>query len=256
MSTRDSAEAQKRYFAQQSVRSLRGARTHGRKLQVLMETISPSVFPIVVELGSGTGLHAQALSRKGFRVIATDLSHEMVYQVRRRAGAADSLICDAASIPLRDECADMVFCVATLHHIEDPSLAIKEAHRVLRRGGVIGIAEPNPLNPWIFFSTFVRWNTEAQRLRLTHWMISKYLSLAGFVLIRETSIIFLPSGPRGLERILDNIERCFESLPLLQRLGAQNVVKAIKGSADRDSDCLTHSSARGERARKTQKSSI
>lgn len=100
MIARGFAEAQKRCFAQLGFRC--GARTHGRKLQGLMETISPSVFPIVVELGSDTGLDARALLRKGYRVVATDLSYEIMYQARKEPVAPNFLIRDAASLRTRN----------------------------------------------------------------------------------------------------------------------------------------------------------
>jgi SAM-dependent methyltransferase len=41
----------------------------------------------------------------------------------------------AYSIPLPDETFDSVLCTYVLEHVEEPSLAIAEAHRILKKGG-------------------------------------------------------------------------------------------------------------------------
>lgn len=42
----------------------------------------------------------------------------------------------AYDIPVKDEHFDTVLCTAVLEHLEEPDKAIKEANRVLKRGGI------------------------------------------------------------------------------------------------------------------------
>jgi len=50
--------------------------------------------------------------------------------VERRVGSAER-------IPIEDEAVDYVFANMLLHHVEEPSRAIREMARVLRPGGVV-----------------------------------------------------------------------------------------------------------------------
>jgi SAM-dependent methyltransferase len=48
---------------------------------------------------------------------------------------------DVTALPFADAAFDAVFCHAVLHHLRDPLAALREFRRVLRRGGVIGVAD-------------------------------------------------------------------------------------------------------------------
>jgi SAM-dependent methyltransferase len=50
---------------------------------------------------------------------------------------------DAHELPLPDATADRVRTDRVLQHLRDPGLALREAARVLRPGGVVGMAEPD-----------------------------------------------------------------------------------------------------------------
>lgn len=68
--------------------------------------------PVVVELGAGTGLGTQRLARRFGRIVALDLSLEMIRQVG--ASEADRVVADGARLPLRDRSVDVLVLVNML----------------------------------------------------------------------------------------------------------------------------------------------
>ncbi len=98
----------------------------------------------VLDMACGTGLVslplADAVGPTG-RVIATDLSDEMIVTVRQTAAARglaqlQAFRADAEDVPMvPDASVDVVTCALGLMYVPDPRKAIAEALRVLRPGG-------------------------------------------------------------------------------------------------------------------------
>ena len=49
---------------------------------------------------------------------------------------------DAALLPFADGCFDVVICSELLEHVQAPPQVLREAHRILRRGGILLICAP------------------------------------------------------------------------------------------------------------------
>jgi SAM-dependent methyltransferase len=107
--------------------------------------------PLVLDLGSGSGNSVFPLLElfKDGRVVATDLSPNLLAIMERHAATAPSIrnrlsyVCvDACSDYLRPGAFDLVVGAAILHHLIDPRLALRAAIRVLRPGGLAIFFEP------------------------------------------------------------------------------------------------------------------
>ncbi len=101
----------------------------------------------VLELGSGTGFFAVNLVKAGLldgAVVCSDLSPGMLEVCARNAAAngvtVTTRVADAEHLPFPDESFDAVVGHAVLHHLPVPGLAVREAFRVLRPGGVLVVA--------------------------------------------------------------------------------------------------------------------
>lgn len=112
-----------------------------RVTSLALEKLLPSDL-VLADVGCGTGSLTFELARFAKRVIAIDLSREML----RRAGylAKEQGIRnvefrrgDAAKLPLENETVDAAFCVMVLHFLANPAQAIKELCRITRPGGSI-----------------------------------------------------------------------------------------------------------------------
>ncbi|MGQ0600878.1 MAG: methyltransferase domain-containing protein, partial [Anaerolineales bacterium] len=98
--------------------------------------------------GCGTGVAARALARRqGFvgRVTGIDLSPYLT-EVAARLAAEESLgnrvtfcVGDTRSLDLSDGTFDAVIAHTLLSHVGDPFVVVKEAARVVKPGGMVGI---------------------------------------------------------------------------------------------------------------------
>ncbi|MGH9486480.1 MAG: class I SAM-dependent methyltransferase [Terriglobales bacterium] len=99
----------------------------------------------VVDLGCGSGEDIVVLGTRGAFVTGVDLSAELIEVARRRARhygvTADLRVASAYATGLPDRCADVVFCMAVLHHL-DLARAKREILRLLRPGGRLILREP------------------------------------------------------------------------------------------------------------------
>src|SRR5687767_87665 len=120
---------------------------------------------ILLDAACGTGLPSLALAgrvRPGGKVIATDISSEMLAAARRKAEAAgidniEHRVMDVATLGFPDASFDAVTCSFGLMFCPDPVKAASELRRVLRPGGRFAIAvwdEPakNPFFRTVFDS--------------------------------------------------------------------------------------------------------
>src|SRR2546427_2855316 len=92
---------------------------------------------VAADIGAGTGFITEGLVRRGVKVIAVDESEKMLDELSRRmpVSGVERRVGSAERIPIEDEAVDYVFANMLLHHVEEPSRAIREMARVLRPGG-------------------------------------------------------------------------------------------------------------------------
>jgi SAM-dependent methyltransferase len=96
----------------------------------------------VLEIGCGTGLLAQELSRHFDSVLAIDISESMlaIARARRPAVNLEYLLADAGSAPLEGEF-DAIVSHTTLHHIDDVPALIRRCKAALAPRGRLLIVD-------------------------------------------------------------------------------------------------------------------
>jgi len=99
-----------------------------------------------LDIGCGEGRLLRDLKRLGHRVIGVDASPTLVAAARERDPSMDIRLADAAALPLADAGADLVIAFMSLHDIDALSACVREAARVLCRGGRLCLAIVHPIN--------------------------------------------------------------------------------------------------------------
>ena len=185
---------------------------HGRRF---LEIVPPP-GRLTVDLGAGEGRLARDLRSLGHRVIALDASPSLARACAEMDEAIPVVIADAAVVPLRSGCADLVIAFMSLMDIDDWTSTIAEASRLLSPGErfLIAIVHPinaagsfqgdgeNPDDPFVIsgsYMTTTRFEDRIERdgLAMTfhgeHRPLSAYFSVlrgSGFVVedIREVTV--------------------------------------------------------------------
>lgn len=104
----------------------------------LLDSLGDLTGRNVLEVAFGTGHLAAEAAARGATVVGVDFAPAMVALARQRVPGASFHEGDAEKLPFGNEQFDAVMCCFGLMHFADPSRALREAARVLKRGGVIG----------------------------------------------------------------------------------------------------------------------
>lgn len=104
----------------------------------------------VLDVATGTGLVAERLLARGFRVTGLDQSPEMLGVARRRLdGRAGLVEGSAEALPFGDASFDHLTFTYLLRYVDDPARTLAELARVVRPGGTMAMLEFGlPRGPW------------------------------------------------------------------------------------------------------------
>lgn len=125
-----------------------GARSLERDAGFVLSLLRPGLR--VVDVGCGPGSITLGLARRVApgRVVGIDLHAERLATARDAAlqaglGNAGFETGEAASLPLEDGTADLVFANGLIEHLADPAAALREFRRVLKPGGALALRSPD-----------------------------------------------------------------------------------------------------------------
>jgi ubiquinone/menaquinone biosynthesis C-methylase UbiE len=112
----------------------------GSDLARMLALADPQPTDTLLDTATGGGHVARVLGPHAGRVIASDLTPEMLDHAipyLREQGLPDveRLVADAQDLPLADASVDVVTCRIAPHHFPDPAAFVAEVARVLRPGG-------------------------------------------------------------------------------------------------------------------------
>ncbi|WP_369283098.1 class I SAM-dependent methyltransferase [Oscillibacter sp. GMB15532] len=130
--------------------SLEGYYTKPHKAE-LIKQVSIRDGDSVLDVACGNGTLLGTLSKKasihGFGV---DLSEKMIAAARERYPDCTFTVSACVPLPFENESMDVITVSCAFHHFEDPHAFASECMRVLKKNGMIYMAEP-------FFTPVIRW---------------------------------------------------------------------------------------------------
>ena len=144
----------------------------------------------ILDIGCGFGWHAKMFNDYGADVTGLDFSKEKLEIFEKLTVGRENITWvygSAFNIPLKSNFFDVVFMNQTIHHLIDPDLALREAHRVLKENGLIFISDSNRLNLYYTQHRFRKRIGTDKEFRhhyymnfFTHYEITKILQKNGF----------------------------------------------------------------------------
>jgi SAM-dependent methyltransferase len=101
---------------------------------------------VVLDLGCGSGYGAASIGEQAEHVVGVDVDGDAVafaQQRYSRANVSFSRIEAGKELPFADNSFDVVLSFQVIEHVRDDGGYLKEAHRVLRPGGVVVLVTPD-----------------------------------------------------------------------------------------------------------------
>jgi 2-polyprenyl-3-methyl-5-hydroxy-6-metoxy-1,4-benzoquinol methylase len=102
---------------------------------------------LVLDAGCGTGLFSIEASRRGFAIIAIDLSRKQLKHSKKlfsdEAVCIPLIRCSLTHLPLRDSIFDSVMCCDVIEHVPMINYVFSEFNRILRTKGNVCLTTPN-----------------------------------------------------------------------------------------------------------------
>ena len=147
-------------------------------------------------------------SQQGAHVYGIDISEPTVIQARAafetKPKCFHGAVADIRELPFRDASFDAIYSMGTIEHFDETEHAVEEMARVLKSGGRAIVGVPNRYDP--FLRPLVA--TALQALGLYSYGYEKsfsrralreMLERAGFTVVAETAILFIPGWLRMLD---------------------------------------------------------
>jgi len=102
---------------------------------------------VVVDVGCGSGGPLEFLSTRGAKVIAVDVSNEVIAIARENiagvGGVVDFRLATTQEIPVSSNFATRVVCMEVLEHVDDPEYSLSEMYRIGQSGALYVLTVPD-----------------------------------------------------------------------------------------------------------------
>jgi ubiquinone/menaquinone biosynthesis C-methylase UbiE len=146
MSDELKAKAQSQFGASADAYASSDVHARGESLAILVELVKPQGDWQALDVATGAGHTALAFAPHVARVIAADLTEEMLAKTAELAAERDldkleTRVADAEALPFEDAVFDLVTCRLAFHHFPNPRRVVDEFARVLKPGGILGFSD-------------------------------------------------------------------------------------------------------------------
>jgi SAM-dependent methyltransferase len=162
-----------------------------------------------LDVGCGPGVTDAYLLPHVGSLTGVDPSTDFVERAARNNPGASYLASDGQVLPFEDARFDVTFAICVVHHVEQSGWEAfaSELVRVTRPGGLLMIAEHNPVNPLTRLAV-ARCEFDEDAVLLGPRCVAALFETAGARVVESRYILFFPwrwRGFRGFERYLGKL---------------------------------------------------
>jgi ubiquinone/menaquinone biosynthesis C-methylase UbiE len=146
----ESRRSAQRFFARHAAGYAKSSGfAHGPDLEALAKALEPTKTDVALDVATGTGFTAFSLAPLVRSVVGVDITEGMLREARRlakerRAGNVVFERGDALRLEYPDSSFDIVTTRRATHHFADVPAFLREAKRVLRPSGRLGVVDMSP----------------------------------------------------------------------------------------------------------------
>jgi SAM-dependent methyltransferase len=157
----------------------------------------------VLDVGCGTGQTDRFLAPAIGSLHGADISGRSIERAREANPGVDYRVYGGDTLPFDDNELDLSFSINVFHHIEpgDRAAVVAELGRVVRPGGLVAIAEHNPVNP-LTRRAVRECSFDVGVKLLPRAELEGLLADAGLEVIEHRYLIFLPIRSGSVDRLL------------------------------------------------------
>ena len=129
-----------------------------RRARVLLEFLELEDGLDVLDCGCGMGFYLMAMGKlRNLRLTGVDTDVERLELAEHHGIRANLVNGDATALPFPDSSFDRILMSEVLEHVPDDGAALREAHRVLRPGGILAISVPHARYPFLWDPINATW---------------------------------------------------------------------------------------------------
>ena len=194
-----------------------------RRCRLFFDFLAPENKHRVLEIGCGTGLFTQELSKTGNTITAIDISEDLIQAARKRATSPNVHFVTGNAYQTDFPAASFDYIVgsSSLHHL-DVNASLKEFFRVLKPGGRMLFTEPNMLNLQVALIKNIphlkrKAGDSPDETAFFRWIIARAFRRHGFSHVEVTPFDFLhPRTPASIVNTIERISIILEKIPLIR----------------------------------------
>lgn len=212
-----------------------------RYVKNFLEIGKPKPGGLIIDDAGGSGYMTIELARRGFRVIATDLTWKELIKLKRNLKKqclehnVALVCCDSQALPIASGVADGLVANAILEHLPDEKCAVDEVRRVLKRGAAVMVAMPlayHLLLPILWLPNWIHDQRIGHLRRYTRKRILDAFGHFGEVRTYYTGhllkvvclFLYVVTKNTLWNRIGERLDQAFQTIPY----GASNVVSIVR----------------------------
>ena len=207
-----------------------------RRAKLIIEAGSITAGSLTLEIGCGTGVFTELVSKSGANIVACELSEQLLELAYKKSYASKVNFTneDAAQLGAEHNGRyDVVWGSSVLHHL-DFKLFLPAVQRLMKPGGRFVFAEPNMLNPQIWLERNVSiirriTGTSPDETAFYRWRLKKLLLNEGFVNVSVRPHEFLhPMIPKLFIPLFQSLNAAAERVWPIREIAGSLLIRAEK----------------------------